>query len=101
MRDRYPYQLLGCLGSCSHLYSGRRCRQGDGQKAVDHGIDLLRHLKLEEMPRPDGLANDELGTEFVEALQIGVWRPSINIEHGHLTGCSSRGTVPGEHAIPC
>src|SRR5690242_19287342 len=78
MRDSYRYQLLGCLGSYSRLYSGRRCQQCDGEKALDHGIDLLGHFKLEEMPGPDGLANEELWAEFAEARQIGVWRPGID-----------------------
>jgi hypothetical protein len=39
----------------------------------DHGVDLLVHLQLAEVPRAHGLAVQDLGEHLVEAAHVQAW----------------------------
>lgn len=85
--DHEQRRLTGALVSyrerttMSTVTSGvhNRGRLRDCEEALDHGIDLIRHLKLDEVPRSDGAADDELWAQLAEALQLGVWVGCLDV----------------------
>src|SRR5215207_4686489 len=68
--------LVGKLSEVQYLR-----RQCDGEKAVNHRVDLLGHFQLAEMTRPHGLAVQYLREHLTKASHV---RARLRLVGGHV-----------------
>src|ERR1700760_1224930 len=76
----------------------------NSQEAINHRIDLVGYLDRAEMAGQQRLRDDELRTEFLEALQVAcpVHQGHVrgNIRHRNPAGSRRRHRIMVQHSVP-
>src|SRR5215207_2909116 len=90
--------LVGKLSEVQYLR-----RQCDGEKAVDHRVDLLGHFQLAEMTRPHGLAVQYLREHLMKATHVRarLWLVGGHVEAWHRQPSARFGGIVVARALDC